>query len=390
MAYSVSSWFIDQINGNTATPKRKFTIASSDYSDYVLGWPRIKKKWDEVTPQQIAMQLDNSEKTFNFIQQDKTNLAKSCQIEFGFTHPSSGDELITMFSGTMDKVRFSGGQASITLLDKFKQLTERQMGSKDDIVTFTNSATPPDIAWSAVTSYGGYSAVESTSNPDINYQSYLDWAAVFSGDNVYMNASIDGVKVSEVLKKISRLTQSAIIIEDDKVTFSRFSLADSNETILTQDELLGVELSIDDEDIVNRQYVYADYDVNSDTYGIEILSELVSSVNTYGAREQTEKDAKVWYVNSTSAINLADRIIVSAGEPYDRVTIEAGLQASIRQVGETISVEDDEVYISGGFRVMEYSFDMNTGVYEAEVDRSQFFGAFILDSSELDGTDVLT
>lgn len=389
MAYQVSSWFVDQLALKSSEPRRVFTIGGSDYSGRVMRWPTIKRSWDEVRPQSITIELANEDGNLNFIQTDKTNLAKNCSVQFGFTHPSSGDELITMYSGKMDKVRFAGGALSITLLDKFKQLTERVMGTRDAPVTFTDSDLPSDIAWAAVTSFGGYSAIESTSNPDIDYQSWLDWAAVFSADSVYMNAYVEGKKVADVLKRISRYTQSAIYIEDDRIAFKRFSMADSNQSTLDHTTLLDLSLSIGDEDIVNKQYVYGAYNVDSRDWGIQVSDVVSTSVNTYGLREQIEKDDVIWYVSSTAAINLAQKITTMAGEPYDRLNISAPAVVALRQVGETITVVDSFHSINGGYRVMDYSLNLDKMTYEANIDRSQYLLPFTLDVSLLDGTDVL-
>jgi len=391
MTYEVTSWFVDQISARQIAPKLVFTIGTSDYSSRVRKWPTIKRTWDEVRAQSINLDLINGDRALNAIHDDKTQLAATCAIKFGFTHPTSGDELLTLFSGSMDKVRYSRGVCTLSLLDKFKQLSQRVMGTRDAPATFTNSSLPSDIAWSAITSYGGYSAVTSTNNPDINYQSFLDWAAVFSADNVFMNAQIEGLKCNEVLKKIARHTQSAIFVENDRFTFHRFTAADSNQTTLDDDTILDIVVEIDDEDIVNRQYVYGAYNVTSRDWGVQVYDELTSSVNTYGLREQVEKDKAIWYVNSVAALNMAQRITAISGEPYDRITVDAAPPAALRQVGETLSISDPffEGTINGNYRVMGYDFNLDSGVFSARVDRSQYASPFILDFSALDSSDVL-
>jgi len=389
MAYNVTSWFVEQIEAKNAKPKRVFTIGGSDYSGFVNKWPTIRRKWDEVRPQSITMELANEGQSFDFIRADKTKLRSSCAVQLGFTHPTSGDELITLYSGTMDKVRYANGACSITLLDKFKQLSERIMGTRDTPVAFTDSSTPPDIAWAAVTSYGGYSAVASDSNPDIDYASFLEWSSVLSADAVFMNGLIDGSKCTEVLKKISRFTQSAIAIENDRIFFKRFSLADSNSGAFTNDNVIDVTLSIDDEDIVNKQYVSAGYVPSSNAWAIQVFDVVSSSVESYGLREQVEKDESVWFVNSNSALNLAQRLTSTAGEPFDRVNVITPLAGALRQVGETMTLVDSTHSIDDGFRVMAYTIDMDRSVFKAEIDRSQYAQPFTLDVSYLDGSDVL-
>jgi len=388
MAYDVTSWFKEQLALKISSPKRTFTIGTSDYSERVAAWPTIKRSWDGVMPQSVTLNLVNEDQAMNFVHTDKTNLSKDCFIKFGFTHPTSGDELITMYSGTIDKARYKGGQCTLTLLDKFKRLSERVMGTNDAPVTFTNSTLPSDIVWTAVTCYGGYSSIQSTSNPDINYTSWLEWALVFSTDNVFMNGNSSGKKITEILKKMARYTNSAIYIEDNKIAFKRFSVTDSFQTSLTNDDIIDIELEIDDEDIINKQYVYGAYDVASRDWGVQVYEVSTSSVNTYGLKEQIEKDESIWYVNSISAVNLAQRIINTAGEPYDRIRVDTTLVAAIRQIGETISIEDTSFggSIDSGYRIMGYSINLDKGLYSADLDVSQFSFPFRLDISTLDGT----
>lgn len=392
MAYSVTSWFLSQLDLRASEPQRRFYIGSSDYSDYVLRWPSLRQKWDDVRAQTVTMKMANADQELNFIRENKTLLNTNCFIKFGFTHPTSGDELITMYAGKIDKIAYPRGQCNITLQDKFKQLAERVVGTRDAPVTFTDSALPSDIAWTAVTCYGGLSSVQSTSNTDINWAAFNTWAAVFSADSVYANAYFDGVKVTEVLQRIARYTQSAIFIEEDLLAFARFSAADSNQSTLTTDDFIEpVDVEIEGKDIVNRQYVYGQYSVTSDYWQLQVSDEITSSINSYGPREQVEKDKHIWYVTSTAAANLAARITFTAGEPYDRVKVKSVLTGILRQVGETVVINEPFFggSLNGGYRVMERTFDMDKGQWAAQLDRSQYGSPFTLDVSALDGTDNL-
>ncbi len=76
-----------------------------------------------------------------------------------------------------------------------------------------------------MTSHGGFDATKSSANTDIDYDEFSAWAGVVSGDNIRVGAYFDGQKVTEALRKISRTSHSAIYIEEDKLVFSRFSVA---------------------------------------------------------------------------------------------------------------------------------------------------------------------
>lgn len=389
MAISVSSWFIEQLSNKNPDLVVQFTIGSSDYSGYVNRWPTIRKSWDDARTQKVSLTLANNNKAFNFLIDDKTKMRETCSIKIGFHHVSSGDELISVFTGTTEKVVFSEGYAKVTLADKFSQLADRVMGTKDSPVTFTDSALPSDLAWSAVTSYGGFSAIASDSNPDIDYASYLEWSSVFSNDLVYMNGNIEGIKVSEVLKRISQRTLSAIYVDhENKLTFKRFSLIDSASLTLSK-EIVDISIGIDITDTVNKHYVYGGYVPDSRSWGIVVYNELTSSVNSFGLKEEVDKDDAIWYVTSGSAINMAQRKTLTAGAPYDNIEIQSTLLPLSQRIGDNIRLVDSFYDIDAGFRLMGYSVNLHTGVFKCMVDRSQYGNPFVLDVSTLDGTDVL-
>lgn len=392
MAYDVTSWFIDQtleLAPNNIV--RKLIIGSSDYSERVTQWPSFKKSWNDIRPVSLTVTLANDDKALNFLRDDKTVLVSSATIQFGYTHPDSGDETIDLFTGTTDKVKYKSGAVEITVTDKFKRLTERIVGNDDNPVTYSGSNyLPSDIAWYLVTSYGGYSTVKSSSNPDIDYEAWLTWSNAFSLDATYANASFDGQKVSECIRKIGRMTRSAIFIKEDKISFHRFSAADSNQTSLGSGSILDMDLLFSDEDMVNKQYVYADYSVDSEYYQTVVFDASTSSINSYGLREEKEEDSNVWYVGSGPAINLAQRILSTDKVPFDKISINTTLVGITRLVGETIIVFDAFHGLDSGYRIMEQKIDVNKGIVSFEADKSQFLNPFILDTSTLNGPDALT
>jgi len=391
MVQSVTSWFIDQSFDASPPVKRKFTIGTSDYSSRVIGWPQVTRGWNDIRPLQINLRLANEDKALNFFISDKTNLRKACDLSIGFTHPTSGDELVSIFAGTVQNVGFAQGAVNLTITDKFKQFSERKVGTNDAPVVFSGGTfLPSDVAWSVVTSYGGFSSIASTSNPDINYQSFLDWANVFSSNNVFMDGLFKGQKTTEALRKIGRHTQSAIFIEENKLYFRRFSQADSGSTTVDNTTIKDLTLSIADADMVNKQYVLADYDPTSKTYGIEVVDVVSASVNSYGVREQTEKDESVWYVNSVSAISFAQRVTSISGDPFNRLKVKTTLATLPNIIGDTLVVTDDLLDISAQpYRIMGYTINAETGQTAMEIDESQLLSLFTLDVSSLDGTDVL-
>lgn len=390
MPYNVTSWFIDTAHEENPPIKRTLTIGGSDYSDRVLKWPTISRQWDDLRPVSVSISLANEDQTFNFFRSDKTKLRSTFEIKLGFTHPTSGDELISVFQGTSDRVVFNDGSANLNIVDKLKPFSERVVGLSNSPVVFSSSTLlPSDIAWTLCTCYGGLSAVQSTSNPDINYTSFLTWAAVFSADTVLMRARFQGQKVNECLRKLAQHTQSAIVLSENKITFNRFTSVNTNISSLDNRHIVDLTLSIDDQDMVNKQWVYADFRPESQYWTISVFDTRTASVNSFGLREQLMQDEAVWYVNSANALNLAQRVMSTAGTPYDRIQVDTPLVPIHHLIGETVIVVDEQLGVTEGWRIMNYKLDTDTGKIKIGVDGSQINTPFVLDVSLLDGTDVL-
>jgi len=391
MTHDVTSWFIEQSESYASEPVRKFTLGSSDYSDYVIQWPTFRQTWNSIRPSTLSVKLANEEQAFNFMIDDLTVMSNEATLEMGYTHPTSGDELITLYSGKIERLKYHNNVASIAFVDKFKQLTERVIGTRSDPVTYQSSDyLPADIAWYVITSYGGYDTTASSANTDIDYESWLDWSNVFSADAVLVKSHFKGIKVAEALKKIADYTDSAIYVHDNKIRFKRFSLSDSNQTTFDNDSIMGLSLSVDNRDVVNKMYVSGLYDVDSRYWSMTVNDENSSSVNSFGLKEDTIRDNSIWYVNSGSAINMAQRKTGALGVPFGKVSVDATLKGLVRVIGETISVTDMSIGISEGYRIMGQKINMDSGKIEFEADRSYFSEGFILDTSTLDSVSVLT
>ena len=559
MPYEVSSWFDNEGYKQTLEPLRRFTIGDSDYSDYVLRWPRFRNSWNAMRPNNITINLSNEDQVFNFFNDDKLNLVKTSKVELGLrtdnvavtsmgdwdnissiywtnsytladsntggmcaktdnfdahpyqehtrvrwimlkdttatshyprvlvqrvtsnnsisyarmytridvnTHkvetqfraevdtantwmreftengssfyeaqmsvvwswdttfnnsvqvsvtPAAGyasgltphalavgetsfygffvdhDEWITLHEGKTDYVRFRDTSVSVAITDKFKQLSERVIGTNDAPVDFTTSDyLPGDLAWWIITSYGGYDTTASSLNTDINYAAWEEWAAIYSDSGVFMQAKFDGQKVTEALRKIGRMTRSAIHIAENKIDFHRFSLVDTHACEVGPDCMTKFEMKIDDADMFNRQYVNADYFANSDSFAITVIAAETPSVNSFGLKEDVQEDKNVWYTDSVGALDLAQRLLLTSGEPYEKPVIETGAKGMFRQVGETVSINWPHAGLAAGYRIMEQELDVERMQAKLTTDRSQLLAGFILDTSSLDGPDILT
>jgi len=297
---------------------------------------------------------------------------------------------VDLFAGTVRGVRYADEVCELSIVDKFQQLSDRKIGTTSEPVSYIGSSyLPSDLAWWAVTSYGGYDTTASSANTDIDYTSFQAWAAIFSGDSVFMEAQWKGQKITEALRKIARQTNSAIFIDQNKLRFERFVLANSNVSSVGPSNMLKNNLDFDVDDIINRQFVAGGYVPGSD-HAWSVLDVSTSSVNSFGAKDDEIRDQNLWYVNSASALNLAQRLILSNAEPDDTVSVTTGLLGLPRILGETVLVNDPFHSLSESYRILGQTIDLNKGLVEFTGDRTQFFSGFILNTSSLNGSDVLT
>lgn len=387
MTYQVSSAWINETLNKRASPLRQFFVGSNDLSQHVIKWPSVSYSIDDIRPRNVSIQLKND---FNahIYHQDKTLLVNTCQLRIGYTIAGSA-EMVTVMAGELRSINFDKGKVVLGITDRFYPLTRRTIGTDDSPVDYSGSDyLPSDIAWYAMTSHGGLSGITSINNPDIDYPSWKLWSDTSSSDSEYMRSILKGQKCIEVLRKLSRLTETSIYIHDNKIFFKRFSLADSNATQI--DENMGIAtLRVDRDTIINRQKISAGYSPTSNYHTITIISADTASVNSYGLFEGIEEDRDIWFVNSVSAQVSAQRKVTLNKHPRESLSLNTSLVGLHRQIGETISYVSSDYYYSNIMRVKGYHLDMNTGEMGFDLDRSLITNAFILDLSVLDGSDVL-
>lgn len=392
MPLNASSEWISRIQGYAPSITRKFYIGSSDYSDYVLKWPKIKTDWIRMSPNNIIINLANEEQTFNFLRTGGLGLIYDASIKIGQITASNSLEAITIFGGNIGSFKYSKGACSVSIVDRWNQLTNRLVGTEDVPVDYsTSNYLPSDLAWYLCTSHGGLDATQTSSNTDIDYTSFSNWAAVMSGSSILMQAYFKGAKAVDGLRRIGRLTNTAIYVSpDNRLTFKRFSLIDSNTLNLSADNIIDLDAEVREDAIINKFYQKAAYSVASNYHTVTVFDTSTASINSFGLHEQIEGDTMVWFVNTASALDSAQRLISQFALPEPDVTVSTVLAALPALVGETIVVDDDQLGISQGYRVLSTNVDYDTGAVTLTGNRRLFLNGFTLDVSTLDGPDALS
>lgn len=391
MGYNVSSWFIDQLQSHNSSPKRILTVNGSDFSARINRWPRIKFNDQGIQSVKLTIELNNIDGAFNTFYHSTYTMPGTCTFDFGFTHPTSGDELIRLYTGEIKQIAYTQKTCSLQLRDRAWKFAERVIGESGAPVEFT-AQIPSDIAWTVCTCYGGLSTVQNSTNPDIHWGSFLEWAAVFSTDSIELAARFDGKKTVKALKSVADMTDSVIWADGyGRIKFKRYTEPTSLDFIITIDEQMDMVIDIDDLSIVNRQIVSMDYSPDSNYWANNVISISSSSVNSFGLRESILQDETVWYVDSYSALNMATRRTNLLRNPPRKFDIKSVLVGVHRELGETLRVVDSfyNITSSSGWRFVSMEIDTDTGLSQYSINEAAAMNAFYLDESYLDSDSYL-
>lgn len=386
MGYSVTSWFYEQQLSKVTSPLRVFTIGGSDYSSRVMRWPSFNRTAKEIIASRATITLDNADGAMNLFHERLWTFPDTCSVKWGYNHVTSGAEYLTLFSGDIKEVEYSDKECKIHLRDRLWSLTEKKCGDSDLVVTFSHQI-PSDIAWTLCTCYGELSTIQSTANPHIDWTSFQGWAAIFSADSVLMSARYDGVKVSEAIRRLADMTDSAIWQDGDgKIYFKQYTEPSSLDFVITRDEQINLQIKIDGLFLVNKAWVYGNYAPDSDYWQINAFAIDTTGVNTYGLHEYIYKDDICWFVNSVSALNLATRKVRQYRYPPKKFIVECPVVGLHRQLGETVRLVEPFYNISSttGWRFDEIEINVDEGTCKYSMNEAIAGNGFYLDIDELD------
>ena len=348
MSLAITSHFRSKmVSTNPSSIVELFTFNGSDISSKVTKFPAISRSTGDVVGGGITMEVENASQTFNSLETDRTQFFKTGTYDFGFSTATSGtNDTIQLFGGEFTRATFSETKAKMTFEDTLSRLKNKKIGTKNTPVSFTNTkVNPADLGWWVATSYGGLSAITSTSNPDISYENWLAWHTVFAGDNITVMANYEGESIIEALDSLQKVTDSTIYAEgDNKLYFNRWTVAASDTITVTDSFIAGkVKQTITGNSILNNVTVQTSYNPSSDTWGGEVTIQNTASVNSYGLFEAVYDDETVWFVDATAATNQAERIVFRRNQPNATYEAKTPLTFINGQLGDEVELTT-EVY----------------------------------------------
>lgn len=385
----VSSSFKCQTRYRMLEPVRKFYISTSDYSDLVVTWPKIKKKASGLGSVSLTVKIANTDGAMNEFYKGQYKLKDELKFTMGVT-----SESIDLYTGEISKVSYSKNSCVIKTRDKMWGFAQRVVGESETPVKIPPSSQYliSDIAWTLCTCYGELDGTQDSSNPDINYETFETWAEQFSINNIFGQSYYTGDKVIGALTKLANMNDSAIWVEGDgKLNFKKFDSVGSDDIAFTDGEMGGLQIDIDMDRLINKQWVYFNYAVDSDYWQSNVFNVETTSVNTFGLRENILKDKSFWFVDSVSALNMATRKTALLNQPNREFNFVIGMGGLQTQVGDTVRLVNSfyDLTSGQGWTVDEITYDMHNVKNKYHVSGSLVLDGFYLDVSTLDGDMLL-
>lgn len=374
MTLSVSSWFIDQTRASVSEPLRRFTLGGSDYSSQVLRWPAVAYRSGTIDLGTNTIRLSNIDRAFQFLVNCDLFLTTSCELSLGFTHPESGEEMISLFTGAPNHAAFDDGGTVLRLQmqGKTKRLTDTSLGTdaQSGGLDFTNSAFfPSDLAWFLVTSQGGMSTIQDDSNPDLDYSEWQAWRDANENRDVRVKGYFTGERIYQVLNTLGIMDGRVISFQNARLRFrDEYQPFGELNPVFPQEKIIHLKLSVDADRITNQFVVEADYDPGTSTFKAELTRVHSDSKNQFGRKSGRFSSRGVWFATGQDPRYLAEDQMRFKSRPHPIITIQTPFAGGIEySLGDVISLTYSYFDIEDrNFRLTGQTVDMNEGTVNLE------------------------
>jgi hypothetical protein len=359
-------------------PSRKFTIGTSDYTNYVTRWPKISRASNKLKSTKVKVQLANADQEFNNFYTNLYSIPNTCTLSC---------DSYTLFVGFLSDVQYNREKCDLSLRDRLSDLEVRKIGDSDSVISFAPQI-PSDIAWTITTCYGALDSTQGSNNADIDYDMFALWAETFSVDSVEIEANYDGQKLTQALEDLGKMTNSDIwIARNGLLKFkARFDVA-SNDTTIDHEHVIDLSIRLSQDKLINDQYIYGAYSSDNSNWSLIRNSIDQASQNSYGVHQNIIKNTHVWYQSSVYAGVIADKRILQYKHPVREFTVKTPFVHINTTIGDRVRLVDSFFSITSEYawRAVSEKIDMSNGQIEFELDSAQSFEPFYLDVSNLDG-----
>lgn len=369
MSLEISSWFSETLESGRVSLGRHFSIGGSDFSEKVLKWPNLVNRAGSLELGTVSLMLSNHDRAFDFFIHTPERLTSTCEIKLGLTHPESGEETISLYTGEPASLNYleNGNTLRIALSGKTRSLGNITLGTNVESggLSFTESAYfPCDLVWTLVTCYGGLSNVASSSNPDIHYDNWQVWREWNMLLDTRVKGYLAGEKMLDVLNHIAHMDSVVMMHSNGRMDFSPwvpFSYASVHE--FNFDQISHLKYGITPSKIINRFSVDADFIPGGNRFISSYLHVNSNSQATYGVKSGRFGGRFVWFASAQDGRFLAETKVGINQEPKALLELTTPLAGGVKlTLGDYVTLADSVFpKNTGPLRISEMAVELESG-----------------------------
>lgn len=380
MPNSLSAFFESKLNATLVNSiTYSLIIGSLECSDEMQMLPKIKRETNQVVSETVNFELVRSDALVNSLSvQSFAWFNKPVVFSWGFKTASATNDTFQILTGHVSKMTISKDIIEIGATDKNNIFSTIAVSSRNNPTSFTDY--PSEIWWTLVTSYGGLSSINSSSNPDIDYAAWKAWNDKESADaNLYFFLASEGSKLLNLQQRVIDFSVSAVFQDGSGKLVPVFwdNRTSPGSMEITDSDIIGdIDTSFQGERIVNRVVVewYNWFSAGSLHSAVYQNS---SSINSWGLREieiGTDADLRIADVTVTSGTGewgtaslTAFRKVSIADDPWDLVVykFKTGI-AGIKYLPEdsVTLVTSRDLLGSRELTIRKIEYDLEKGVVD--------------------------
>ena len=378
LGHDVDSYFQSQ---NESTNPQDITVDflfnQQEYSNRVTRYPNITRNYKDVVGKDWNITLENASKTMNQILSERTLFKNAAgEVRFGYMQTANSFNNVCMGGGVLIRATYENNKVIASFRNRMNILSQVNLStdtqSKGGVYFDDAEYNPADLVWTALTanSFGAkFSSIESYTNPQIHYDSWKTWKDTLTGESITCMGFIpESVNYLKFLQNVAEMTDSAIYVEaDNRIYFKRnLTGVDSFSATVSEADIIQIKTTGDAYDMCNRYTMPLSLKVTDNKVDYEAPNAFVTfansaSVNSYGGVTKKPTNNYLWYTNSATAKNLADRILFRRKEPETAITITTPMKYQQQQLGDIIYIYSDEIdFQDQAYTLIGTNVDLNT------------------------------
>ena len=357
LGHELTPFFVnEQQSTNPRSIVKQFSFNNSVFSDRVIRFPAVSKAYKDVVGKPFTITLENASQLMNEVIQNRTNFRSSGEIAFGYQYNPSFADFGCVGKGFLINANYNNSTVRLNFknqMDILSQVFVSTDTTSQQGASFINSNwNPADLTFNVLTSnsYGaGLDSTTTTSNTDIDYQSWVDWKNTFGSESIVVQGFFPyGTNYVQALQGIAEITDSAIYVEANNKVYFRRNLVGNNSfsAVVSGSDIISFEAKGDAYDMCNRYTVPVSFNVQSNAVvgpASTVTRDNTASINSYNVIRKQPTSNVIWYVDTAGAANLGDRIVFRRKEPEVALNIKTPLKYMQQQLGDIVYVNIDEV-----------------------------------------------